>query len=278
LLLHLKVRWKVFHFPSVDMLYDVRHIWEHVQRHAVYLLTWSVVSFSGCCESCWLVITFHPALKEYWGIQNSKFINQKSLIYLLKECKTRIIFRFSWYLGNSEGCDTVKIPVKSSTVISLFFVWMNWICVLDEHQGVVLQHGGWAGGWECTIENWHITTCHGESRVLWVVKWMEKHECLSTLLINSVQGNKKMVESLQNMIRKPVSMFKKIWQWRYLDYKSWRDVPLFPFFFSFLFSFFFLIFLSLSFFLGWGVSKSHPIVVYHVRIDIQAAVTHNKFY
>jgi len=55
LLLHLEVHWKVFHFPSVDMLYDVWHTWGHVQRHALCLLTWSVVSYSGSCESCWHV-------------------------------------------------------------------------------------------------------------------------------------------------------------------------------------------------------------------------------
>jgi len=69
--------------------------------------------------------------------------------------------------------------------------WTEYVCILGEHQGVVLQHGGWAGGWECTIENWHITKCHGESRVIWVVKRMEKHECLSIIILNSVQGNKK---------------------------------------------------------------------------------------
>jgi len=52
LLLHFEVRWKFFHFPSVDMLYEVWHTWGHVQRHGVYILTWNVVSFSGSCESC----------------------------------------------------------------------------------------------------------------------------------------------------------------------------------------------------------------------------------
>ena len=111
-------------------------------------------------------------------------------MYLLKEWKNRIIFRFSWYLGNSEGCDTVKILVMRSAVVILFYVWMNWICTVEEHQGVILQYGGWVGGWECTIENWHITKCYRESRFIWVVKWMVKHECLSIILINRVQGNK----------------------------------------------------------------------------------------
>jgi len=127
---------------------------------------------------------------------------------------------------------------------------MKWINTLVEHRGVVLQHGGWARGWECNIENWHIRKCHGEPRVIWVVKWMGKYECLWIILINSVQGNKKLVESLQNMSRKPVSMFKKIWQWGYLDYKTWRDVPISSSFFFFLF----LIF-SLSLFFGGGGVK-----------------------
>jgi len=97
---------------------------------------------------------------------------------------------------------------------------------------------------------------------------MEKRECLSIILTNSVQGNKKMVESLQNMIGKPINMFKNIWQWRYLDYKIWRDVPVSSSFFILIFSLFFL----------GGVSKTHPVVVYHVTIDLQVAVTHNKFY
>jgi len=36
---------------------------------------------------------------------------------------------------------------------------------------------------------------------------MEQHECLSVILINSVHGNKKMVENLQNMIRKHQSIY-----------------------------------------------------------------------
>lgn len=67
---------------------------------------------------------------------------------------------------------------------------MNWMCIVDEHQGVFLQHGSWAGGWECIVENWHITKCHGESWFMRVVEWMVKHERLSIILISRVQGNK----------------------------------------------------------------------------------------
>jgi len=157
LLLHLEVHWKVFHFPSVDKLYDVWRTWGHVQ-------TCSVFTCVKCCQFfrlLWILLTcnqFSPCFKTILRDTNSKFINQKNHWFIcLKNVKIKL------YSGSLGIWEIVKAVIKSrfqlrGQLLSVCFMsgWTEYVRILDEHQGVVLQHGSWAGGWECTIENWHI--------------------------------------------------------------------------------------------------------------------------